>query len=98
MGNKTNKLNTPLHCNTSTNCDGNIIIKWTPEDSSGIFGAEVLGQSGSTLSLFNFSLDVRIDQYDNIYVADSRNYTTTWKWKYNNTISSTKEVYNLILK
>jgi hypothetical protein len=63
----------------------------TIEDSSGIFGAEVLGQSGSTLSLFKFSLVVRIDQYENIYITDSRNYTRTWKWKYNNTISSNKK-------
>ncbi|CAF1553486.1 unnamed protein product [Rotaria sp. Silwood1] len=81
-GNNTDQLNNPqgIYYDTSSNSmyianyGGHTIIKWIPGASNGSVVAGTSGQSGNTSSLLNSPLDVRVDQYQNIYVADSRNF------------------------
>lgn len=56
-----------------TNCDSHTVIKWIPGEPNGVFVAGISGTSGSNSTLLSCPLDVRVDQYNNIYVADSRN-------------------------
>ncbi|CAF1185119.1 unnamed protein product [Rotaria sp. Silwood1] len=81
-GNNTDQLNNPqgIYYDTSSNSmyianyGGHTIIKWIPGASNGSVAAGTSGESGNTSSLLNSPLDVRVDQYQNIYVADSRNF------------------------
>ena len=52
---------------------GHSIIRWAPGASSGTFVAGVPGSSGSNATLLNQPMDVKVDPYLNIYVADYLN-------------------------
>lgn len=57
-----------------TNYNGHNVIRWTPGASSGTLVAGVPGTGGQNPVLLNGPMGVRIDNYLNVYVADSGNH------------------------
>ncbi|CAF1128659.1 unnamed protein product [Adineta steineri] len=56
-----------------TNTNGHSVIRWTPGASSGVFVAGKPGVSGSNSTLLNYPTGIKLDNYMNIYVADTQN-------------------------
>lgn len=56
------------------NTGSHSIIRWTPGNSAGVFVTGTSGTLGSTSTTLNEPLNIKIDNYGNIYVADSKNY------------------------
>ncbi|CAF3602494.1 unnamed protein product [Adineta steineri] len=56
-----------------TNTDGHSVIRWTPGASSGVFVVGKPGVSGSNSTLLNYPTGIKLDNYMNIYVADTQN-------------------------
>ena len=56
-----------------TNYYSHSVIRWTPGATSGVFVAGTPGQSGSSSTTLNNPLGIKLDNYLNVYVADSVN-------------------------
>lgn len=55
------------------NLGGHSVMRWTPGASSGVFIAGTPGVSGSTSTLLNQPMGIKIDTYLNMYVVDYNN-------------------------
>ncbi|CAF1582415.1 unnamed protein product, partial [Adineta steineri] len=81
-GNNNNQLNSPwgIYYLPSvsnymyiTNYDGNTLMRWIPGASSGELIAGISGLTGSSSSLLSNPMGVKIDIYQNVFVADRNN-------------------------
>lgn len=57
-----------------TNYGSHSVIRWTPGASSGTLIAGIPGTSGTSSSNLDGPVGIKIDQYLNVYVADSNNH------------------------
>ncbi|UJR06809.1 hypothetical protein I4U23_011096 [Adineta vaga] len=81
QGNSSNQLSSPSglfydEINQDlyiTNFQSNTVMKWHVGASNGLVVAGIAGSSGSSSTLLNYPTDLKLDRWNNIYVADRSN-------------------------